>query len=63
MSRNTVVLDDQLWVFDHLADDNVLAYKATYLGKFIGEFERMTSSQAIAQILWCHKSGYQITTE
>lgn len=63
MSRNTVVLDNELWVFDHINDDNVLSYKTTYFGKFIGEQELLSSTQAIAQIVWCHKSGYQVTTE
>ena len=63
MSRNTVVLDDELWVFDHKSNDCVVSYKTTLLGKFLGEQELMTSDQAIAQIYWCHNSGYQVTSE
>lgn len=63
MSRNTVQLDDELWVFDHIRDNYVVSYKTTYLGKFIGEQETMTAAQAIAQIYWCFKSGYCVTTE
>ena len=62
MSRNTVVLDDELWVFDQTSEDTVVSYKTTFLGKFIGEQELLTPEQAIAQVYWCHKSGYQVTT-
>ena len=63
MSRNTVVLDNELWVFDHINDDSVLSYKTTFFGTFIGEQELLSSTQAIAQPVWCQKSGYQVTTE
>ena len=63
MSRNTVMLDDSLWVFDQVNDTRVIAYKTTYLGKFIGEQETMTPEQAISQLMWLHKSGYQVSTE
>lgn len=63
MSRNTVMLDDSLWVFDQINEDQVVSYKTSYLGKFIGEQELMTPTQAISQIMWLAKSGYQVTTE
>ena len=63
MSRNTVVLDDELWVFDHETDDRVVSYKTTLLGSYLGEQEVLSSAQAIAQIYWCYRSGYQVTTE
>ena len=62
MSRNTVVLDDELWVFEQTSEDTVVSYKTTFFGKFIGEQELLTPEQAIAQVYWCHKSGYQVTT-
>ena len=61
MSRNKIVFDDDLWVCDSIDDDNVLNYKTTFMGNFIGEQELFTSAQAIVQLIWCHKSVFQVT--
>ena len=62
MSLTRVMLDDEQVCFSQ-EGDRVRSWHETLLGSYLGEEQTLFPEQAIAEIYWYHKGGYQITTQ
>lgn len=62
MSFNRVLLDDEVVCFKQ-DGDLVRSWHETLLGAYLGEEQTMFPEQAIAELFWYHRSGYQLYTE
>ena len=63
MSVNTVVLDDECIVYNQIDDNNVLSYRTTLLGNYLGQEEMLSPEAACAWLMYFHKQAYQIITQ